>query len=334
MQFDRLKRREFITLLGGAAMRPIAAGAQPQRAMRRVGFLSAGLASDSFVKNNTTAFLQGLNALGWKEGVNLQIDWRWYGADAGLAEQQAVELIVLGPDVLLAGGNPAVEKLRQQTKMMPIVFALVADPVGMGYVQSLSHPGSNITGFLSYDPPIYTKQLQMFTEIAPPAANVAVLYNPDTAPFASQMLRALRSATESLGIALHDAPCHDDIGIESAIAAVAQKGRAGLLALGDAFNTVHREAIIALALRYNIPTIVNTRQIVEGGGLMLYGPDFPDLFRRSASYVDRILRGAKPADLPVQAPTKFVLLINLKTAKALGVTIPTALLATADEVIE
>jgi putative ABC transport system substrate-binding protein len=204
----------------------------------------------------------------------------------------------------------------------------------MGYVESLAHPGGNTTGFSSYDPPIYTKQLQMFTEITPPPAIVAILYNPDTASYASRMLRAMEDAAKSFGVAIRDAPCHDDAGIEAVMAALAQGGDGGLLALGDVFNQVHREAIVALALKYNVPTVVITRQITESGGLMSYTIDIPDLYRRSASYVDRILKGAKPSDLPVQRPDKFWTAINLKTAKALGVTVAPPLLNTADEVFE
>jgi ABC-type uncharacterized transport system substrate-binding protein len=330
-----MRRREFITGLAGAvALWPLSALAQQQGEIRRIGFLCSGLASEAFGKNITAAFTQGLGALGWKVDVNLHIDWRWYGADAMLAERQAAELIALKPDVLVAGGNPAVEKVRQQSKTIPVVFALVSDPVGMGYVASVARPGGNITGFSSYDPPIYTKQLQMLTKITPPARTVAILYNPETAPYASRMVRVMEDVAKSIGVAVRDAPCHDDTEIKAVMAALARGGGGGLLALGDVFNLVHRETIVDLALEYNIPTVVNTRQITETGGLMSYGIDFPDLFRRSATYVDRILKGDKPVDLPVQAPIKFELLINLKTARALGVTIPEALLATADEVIQ
>jgi putative tryptophan/tyrosine transport system substrate-binding protein len=335
MQRHQLRRREFITLVGGAAIiRPIAASAQQKGGMRRLGFLSVGVPNDAFGKNNTDAFLQGLGALGWREGVNLQIDWRWYSADAALAERQAAELVALKPDVLLAGGNPAVEKLRKQTVAIPVVFALVSDPVGMGYVESLAHPGGNMTGFMSYDPLLYTKQLQMLTEITPPAKIVAVLYNPQTAPYASRMLRAMEGAAKSMGVTLRDAPCYDDAGIEAVLAALAQEDSGGLLTIAEIFNQMHGEAITTLALKYKIPTNVFSRQLVESGGLISYAIDFPDLYRRSAAYVDRILKGEKPADLPVQAPTKFKLTINLRTAKALGRTMPLSLLAIADEVIE
>jgi putative ABC transport system substrate-binding protein len=327
-----MKRREFLSVLGGAAAWPMAARAQG--ATRRLGFLCLSFPTDVFGKSLSGAFLEELGARGWNEGVNLHIDWRWYGADLALAEHQAAELVALKPDLLLAGGNPAVEGVRHHTKTIPAVFALVSDPVGLGYVESLAHPGGNITGFSSYDPPMYTKQLQMFTEITPQATTVAVLYNPETAPYGSLMVRLLENAAPSIGVTVQDAQCHDDAGIEAVMASLSRGGNGGLLALGDIFNVAHRETIVALALKYKIPTFVNARPIIEGGGLMLYGPDFPDLFRRSATYVDRIFKGEKPADLPVQTPTKFALVINLRTAKALGVTIPPKLLFTADEVIE
>jgi putative ABC transport system substrate-binding protein len=327
-------RRKFIVALGGATVWPLAAWTQQAERIRRIGFLATGLESNPLSKDYANAFLHGLDALGWKDGVNLHIDWRWGGVDALLMAHQAVELVALAPDVLLAGGNLAVEPLREQTRTIPVVFALVSDPVGMGYVQSLPHPGGNITGFSSYDPPIYTKQVQMLTQITPPAATVAVLYNPESAPYAARMVRAMEDAGKSLGVMLRDAPCHDDGEIEAMMSALAQDGRGGLLALGDAFNQVHIQAIISLALKYRIPTVVATRQFTESGALMSYTINIPDLFRRSANYVDRILKGAKPSDLPVQQPTEFEMAINLKTAKALGVTIAPSLLATADEVIE
>jgi putative tryptophan/tyrosine transport system substrate-binding protein len=326
-----MRRREFIVLLGGVAVWPLLARAQRAEG-RRLGYLSLGLANDAFGKNNTAAFLQGLDALGWREGVNLQIDWRWYGADAALAERQSAELIALKPDVILAGGNPAVEKTRQQSKAIPVVFTLISDPVGLGYVDSLAHPGGNLTGFESYTPAFYTKELQVFTEIMPPATSVAVLYNPATAPYASRMVRAMENAAKSIGVAVRDAPCHDAAGIEAVVAALPRGG--GLLALGDIFTQVHRETITSLALKYNVSTVANTRQLAESGALITYALDIPDLFRRSTTYIDRILKGEKPANLPVQTPTKFELIVNLKTARALGVTVPLTLQAEANEVIE
>jgi putative ABC transport system substrate-binding protein len=324
-----MRRREFITVFGGAVAWPLAVRAQSQGGVRRRGFLSVGVLSDPFGNNIQVAFTQGLRVLGWNEDVNLHIDRRWYGADAALAERQAAELIALKPNVLLAGSNPAVEKIRQQTKTIPVVFALVSDPVGMGYVDSVARPGGNITGFMSYDPSLYTKQLQLFTQITPPAVTVAVIYNPQTAPFASHMFQAMKDVAGSIGVTLRDAPCHNDADIETAIAALAQERRGGLLPIGEIFNQMHGKTIGALSLKYKVPTVVFTRQMIESGGLILY-----DIIGRSADYMDRILKGERAANLPVQAPTKFKLTINLRTAKALGLTIPTPLLATADEVIE
>jgi putative tryptophan/tyrosine transport system substrate-binding protein len=330
-----MRRREFIALVGGAAaVWPIVARAQQPARMQRLGFLSLGLPNDAFSRPNIAAFLLGLAALGWKEGFNLLIDWRWHAADATAAERQAVELVTLKPDVLFAVGNPAVEKIRQQTKTIPVVFALVSDPVGMGYVDNLAHPGGNITGFMTYDPPIYTKQLQMLTELSPPATTVGVIYNPETAPYANHMVQAMEEAAKSIGVAVRNAPCRDDAGIESVMASLAQGGGGGLLAIAEIFNMMHRQVIGDLAIKYKIPTIVFSPEMIASGGLISYAIDFPGLFTRSASYVDRILKGGKPIDLPVQAPTKFKLTINLRTAKALGLTVPLTLQAGADEVVE
>jgi putative ABC transport system substrate-binding protein len=333
MQFDRTNRREFITLLGGVAAWPLAARAQ-RTAVRRLGFLSLGVPTDDFNKSNTAAFMQGLGALGWKEGVNLAIDSRWYGTDTALAERQAAEIVAMNPDVIFAIGNSSVEKIRLQTKTIPIVFTLVSDPVGMGYVDGLAHPGGNVTGFMTYDPPIYTKQLQMLTQITPPATTVAVLYNPQTAPYASRMLAAMQAATQSMGVTLRDAPCHDDAGIEAVVASLAKGNGGGLLTIAEVFNQMHGPIIASLALKYKIPTVVPVPQMIQSGGLIAYSIDFTDLFARSAAYVDRILRGERPTDLPVQAPTKFKLTINLRTARAINVMVLPALLSLADEVIE
>jgi putative tryptophan/tyrosine transport system substrate-binding protein len=334
MQFDRLKRREFITLAGGAVAWPLAARAQQPARMQRLGFLSLGLPNDAFNRANIAAFLQGLAALGWKEGFNLLIDWRWHAADAAAAERQAAELITLKPDVLFAAGNPAVEKIKQQTKTIPVVFTLVSEPVGMGYVDNLAHPGGNINGFMTYDPPIYTKQLQMLTEFSPPVTTVAVIYNPETAPYANHMVQAMEEAAKSIGVAVLNAPCRDDAGIESVMASLAQGGGGGLLAIAEIFNMMHRQVIGDLAIKYKIPTIVFSPEMIASGGLISYTIDLPDLFTRSAFYVDRILKGGKPVDLPVQAPTKFKLTINLRTAKALGLAVPLTLQAAADEMVE
>ena len=332
-----MRRRDFISFFGGAAVLATslaAAGAQPRVGIRRLGVLSMA-ATNPIRQSTVAALVQGLGARGWKEGGNIQIDWRfWDGIDVTLLESQAAELLALGPDVLLAAGNAAVEAVRRQTQTVPIVFTLVSDPVGMGYVESLARPGRNVTGFSSYDPPIDTKRLEMLTQINPPAVNVAVLYNPNTAPYAGLMLRSIGDAAKLLAVTVRDARCHNYAEIETMMATLAQVGRGGLIVLGDAFNTQHREAIVALAARYRVPAVYGDRIFTPIGGLMSYAIDIPDLFRRASDYVDRILKGAKPSDLPVQLPTKFWMAINLTAAKALGITVAPFLLNTADEVIE
>lgn len=278
--------------------------------------------------------MRGLGALNWQEGGNLRIEWRWASGDPALLERYAAELVALGSEVLLAAGSPSVEALRRQKSTIPIVFALVTDPVGQGFVKSLARPGANITGFSNYDPPMVGKWLGMLTQITPPVARVAILYNPATAPYADLYLRDIEEAATSLGVAARAKPCHDDAEIEALMAGLMREEHGGLLVLPDGFNVTHRDAIVALAARYHLPVVSPFRIYPASGGLMSYGIEIEDLFRRSAGYVDRILKGAKPGDLPVQNPTKFELVINLKTAKALGVTFPPSLLAGADEVIE
>jgi putative ABC transport system substrate-binding protein len=303
--------------------------------MRRLGVLIGWRESDPIGQARATILVQGLDTLGWKEGGNLRIDWRWFGGDPALFERNAAELVALGPDVLLAGGSStAVAALQRQTSSIPIVFVQVADPVGQGFVASLARPGGNITGFSNYDPPMAGKWLGMLTQITPPVGRVAVLYNPATAPYAGLMLHAIEEAAGSLAVAVRAAPVNDDAEIEAMMAGLAREERCGLLVLPDPFTGGHRDTIIAAAARHRLPAVYPFRYFTASGGLMSYGIDQDDLYRRGASYVDRILRGAKPADLPVQRPTKFELAINLKTAKALGVTIPPSLLAAADEVIE
>jgi putative ABC transport system substrate-binding protein len=276
--------------------------------------------------------VQGLGALNWHEGGNLRIDWRWAGGK--LYERYAAELIALNPEVLVVWGSPSVAALRRQMSTIPIVLVNVTDPVGQGFVESLAHPGGNITGFTDYDASMAGKWLGMLTQITPPVVRVAVLFNPTTAPFAELMLRVIEESARSLAVAVRAAPCHDDAEVEALIAGLAREERGGLLVLPENFNIVHREVIITLAVRYRLPAVYPYRFFTAIGGLMSYGIDPDDLFRRAASYVDRILKGAKPADLPVQNPNKFELVINLKTAKALGITVAPLLLAIADEVIE
>jgi putative ABC transport system substrate-binding protein len=292
------------------------------------------LPSDPEGQAEATALAQGLAALNWHEGDNLRVDWRWAGGDAALYERYAAELVALGPEVILAPGTASVEALQRQASTIPIVFTLVADPVGQGFVASLARPGGNITGFSGYDTSMVTKWLAMLTQIVPPVARVAVLYNPATTPYAGLMLHAIEEAAPSLGAAVRDAPVHDDAEIEATMTGLARVERSGLLVLPNAFANTHRDAIVALAARYRLPAVYPFRFFAEAGGLMSYGTDRSDPFRRAADYIDRILKGAKPSDLPVQNPTKFELVLNSKTANALGVAFPVTLLATADEVIE
>ena len=278
--------------------------------------------------------MQGLGALNWHDGGNLHIDWRWAGGDPVLYERYAAELIALDPEVLVAWGSPNVAALRRQTSTIPIVIVNVTDPVGQGFVDSLARPGGNITGFTDYDPPMAGKWLGMLTQIIPTVAHAAVLFNPATAPFAGMMVRVIEETAPSLAVAVRAAPCHDDAEIEAMMAGLAREERGGLLILPENFSIVHRDIIVTLAARYRLPAVYPHRFFTESGGLMSYGIDPPDLFRRAASYVDRILKGAKPADFPVQNPNKFELVINLKTARALGITVAPLLVDTADEVIE
>jgi putative tryptophan/tyrosine transport system substrate-binding protein len=316
-----------------ASLAPLRAQAQ-QDAPRRLGVLVGTVASDAQGQKDTADLMQGLGALGWKEGGNLRVEWRWAAGDPTLYERGAAELVALDPDALVATGAPAVAALRRQTSTIPVVFVNVADPVGLGFVASVARPGGNITGFSAYDPPMAGKWLQMLTQITPPVAHVAVLYNPRTTPYAGVMLQAIEAAAPSLALTVRDAPIHDETEIEATMAALAGEARGGALVLPEAFTVTHRAVIVALAARYRVPAVYPFGFFAAAGGLMSYGLVESDLFWHAATYVDRIFKGAKPSDLPVQAPTKFELLINLKTAKALGVTFSPTLLVAADEVIE
>jgi putative tryptophan/tyrosine transport system substrate-binding protein len=301
--------------------------------MRRVGALIAFAENDPNTQRLVTAFAQALAGFGWVEGKNIRIDYRFAAGDPSLYGTYAAELVGLAPDVILAGASPAVAPLRQHTRTIPIVFILVADPVGLGFVQSLARPGGNITGFGAVDPPIMGKWLQLLKEIAPGVTRVAVIFNPDIAPFASLFNRAIEAAAPSVGITVTLAPVHDDAGIEEAIAAHAHEPGGGLICLPESFSQTHRDVIIAAAARHGLP-LVGSSIFPRSGGLISYWFDPVDVHAQAATYIDRILRGANPADLPVQYPTKYSLIINLKTAKALGLTVPPAMLDLADEVIE
>jgi putative ABC transport system substrate-binding protein len=329
-----MKRREFITLLGGAAAAwPLAARAQQGGRVRRVGVLQATAENDPETQARTKAFRQGLAALGWTEGRDILIDYRYAAGDAARLKAYAAEMVSAGPDLILANSTPVVAALRQGTPP-PIVFVQVTDPIGQGFVASLARPGGNITGFAAFEPTMGTKWLAMLKEIAPGLARVALMFNPDTAPFARLFWQPVEDAAPSFDVKPIQAPVREVGEIEHAIETLARDGNGGLMVLPDISTLNHRDLIIALASRHRLPAIYPFRYFATSGGLMSYGIDVADVYRRAASYVDRILKGAKPSDLPVQLPTKFELAINLKTAKAMGLTFPISMQQLADEVIE
>ena len=328
-----MRRREFIAVVGGAAAWPLAGHAEQAERVRRVGVLVPFRENDPFAQAIKTAFAQALGRFGWIDGKNIRIDYRLAAGDSTLIKTYAAQLVDLSPDVILASTTPAVAALQEQTHTIPIVSVLLVDPIGLGFVQSLARPGGDITGFTSYDPPILAKWLQLLKEIAPHLTHVAVIFNPDTVPEAPFVNRAIEAAAPSLGITVTLTPVHDDAGIEEAIAAQARKPGGGLITLPNVFNGAHRKVIIAATFRHSLP-LIGTTEFVRDGGLMSYWFDAVELHAQAASYIDRILRGANAADLPVQQPTKYSLIINLKTAKALGLTVPLRMLDLADEVIE
>jgi putative tryptophan/tyrosine transport system substrate-binding protein len=324
-----MRRREFIAVLGGAAACPLAGRAQQPERMRRVGVLLGPSENDPFARAIITAFIQALGRLGWVEENNIRIDYRYAAGEPTLFKAYATELVGLSPDVIFAGTAPAIVALRGQTQKIPIVFAGVGDPVAQGFVQSLAHPGGNITGFSAPDAPIIGKRLQLLKEVAPRVIRVIGLFNPDiTAPmlFSSD----IRAAASSVGITVTLAPVHDVGAIEEVVAAFAREPDGGLISLPDISTTSHRDAIVAAATRHRLPLMGYAR----AGGLIDYSFNPVDVVAQAAFYIDRILRGANPADLPVQQPTRYSLIINLKTAKALGLTVPPGILDLADEVIE
>jgi putative ABC transport system substrate-binding protein len=329
-----VRRREFITLLGGAAAAwPLAARAQQSEQVRRVGMLIGQAADDADGKARLAAFVQGLQQLGWTDGRNVRIDTRWGGGDADRMRRYAAELVALAPDVILAGGTAAVGILLQATRTVPVVFASVADPVGAGYVDSVARPGGNATGFLLFEYGTSGKWLELLKEIAPGVTRVAIIRDAAIAAGIGQ-LGAIQSVAPSFGVELTPLNIRDAAEIERAVTVFAKSSKGGLILTGSSLALVHRDLIITLAARHKLPAVYNSRLYVASGGLISYGPEFTDQYRQAAGYVDRILKGAKPADLPVQAPTKYELVINLKTAKALDLEVPPTLLARADEVIE
>jgi putative ABC transport system substrate-binding protein len=329
-----MRRREFITLLGGAAAAwPLAAGAQQPDRMRRIGVLMAHAENDPEGQIFVAVFRETLQKLGWAEGRNVRIDVRW-AAEIELMPGLAKELVTLQPDVILANNTPTTAAVLQQTTTIPIVFAVVADPVGSGFVASLARPDGNVTGFTLTEPTMTSKWLELLKEIAPRVSRVAFLFNPATTPYRDIYLNPFKAAAPNFAVQAIPAPVHSPSELESVIAAQAREPNSGLIVMPDGFMNVHRAKITSLANRWRLPAVYPFRFFAELGGLLCYGNEQRDQFRLAATYVDRVLRGGKPRDLPVQAPVRFELVINLRTAKALGLDVPVQLQQRADEVLE
>ena len=327
-----MRRRNFIALLGGAAAWPLAARAQQER-MRLVCILESIAQETPGSKTRYAAFLEGLQQLGWTPGRNVQIEVRYAEGNEAALRKYAAELIALAPDVLVAGGGTAAEAMLKLTRGIPIVFVIAPDPVGSGLVESLSQPGANATGFMMFEYNLCGKWLELLKEIAPNVTHAAVLRNAGTAAGIGQFA-VLQSVAPLVGVEVSSIDLHGPAQIERAIESFAQKSNGGMIQVASATGAANFNLIVATAARYKLPAVYIQRPFVVAGGLISYGPNFEDQFRRAADYVDRILKGEKPANLPVQAPTKYELVINLKTAKALGISVPAGLLARADEVID
>jgi len=329
-----MRRRQFIGLLGGAAAAwPLAARAQQGERMRRIGVLTNLVADDPEAQARVGAFLQGLQELGWAVGRNMRIEYRWGAGDADRTRGYAAELVALAPDVILTSGASALAPLLQATRSVPVVFAQVPDPVGAGFVNSLARPGGNTTGFITYEYGLSGKWLELLTQIAPSVTRAAVIRDPAVSAGTGQW-GAIQAVAPSVRVLVSPVNVRDAGEIERDVAAFAHGSNSGLIVTASALAIRHRNLIVTLAARHRLPAVYYQRGFVTGGGLISYGPDFIDQYRRAAGYVDRILKGEKPSELPVQAPTKYELVINLKTAKALGLDVPQSLLARADEVIE
>jgi len=325
-----MRRREFIAILGSAAAWPLVARAQSER-VRRIGVLIG--ADDTDMRTSYAAFVEALQQFGWTEGRNVQIETRWAGGHASDFRRYTTDLVALAPDVIFVNGAAALEPLLQATHTVPIVFATVTDPVGSGFIDSMAHPGGNITGFVQFEYALSGKWLEILKEIAPSVRRTAVLRDPELRNGTGQFA-VIQSVAPALGVEVTAINLRDVSNIERAVAAFAGSPNGGLILTASALSVTHRELIIALAAKHKLPAVYFRRGFVASGGLISYGHDILQQFRGAAGYVDRILKGEKPADLPVQAPTKYELVINLKTAKALGLTVPPSLLARADEVIE
>jgi len=330
-----MRRREFIALLGAvAAARPVVAHAQPADQIRVIGVLMGSRDTDPVSQARLTAFRNALQELGWTEGRNARFEVRWSAGDIDRVRSYAAELVKLAPDVILCYGTSAIAALKPATHSIPIVFVIVNDPVAQGYVPSIEHPGGNITGFSFIDYSMIGKALGLLKELAPAVTRIGFMFNPDDYPYYELYLRSFQQQRAALSLDVTAMRVHTEAEIESAITPFAAVPGGGLIAVPSTFNTVHRQAIIEQAMQRRLPAVLPFREAVVEGGLMCYGPDQTDIFRRSASYVDRILKGANPGDLPVQAPIKFEFVINLKTAKTIGLTVSPNLLAIADEVIQ
>jgi putative ABC transport system substrate-binding protein len=329
-----MRRRDFVNLLGAAVAWPLAANAQQPERMRRIAMLSGLSASDPEAQARVAAFHQGLKEMGWTAGRNLHIDFRWSTGDATEMRTSAKELVEFKPELIVGMTTPAVAALVQETKTIPIVFASIVDPVGRGFISNMARPGGNVTGILNFEFSMGGKWLETLKQVAPAVKRVAVLFNPAAAPFAASFVEVIRISALSFAVEPIAAGVNDDTELERTLTDFAAKPDGGLIVLPDAFTVGHRDLIIALAARYRLPAVYPLRAFAVSGGLISDSGDPVDIFRRTASYVDRILKGAKPGDLPVQTPTRFELVVNLKTAKALGLDVPPTLLARADEVIE
>jgi putative ABC transport system substrate-binding protein len=329
-----VRRREFITLLGGAAAWPFVARAQQGERVRRIGVLMLGDENDPVWKPGVSAFTQALADLGWTDGRNVRMDLRWFGDDINRIRALAQELVGLQPDIILTASTPATVAVQRETRTIPIVFTTVADPVASGIVARLNPPGGNTTGFANWEATLAGKWLELLSEIAPGLKRAAIMFNPDINPVSAYFMPSFETAARSLKVEAITAPVHDEVEIETAIIALGREPGGGLVVTADAFVVARRAPIILAAARNNVPAVYLLSEAARDGGLLSYGPDPIDAFRRAATYVDRILRGEKPGDLPVQLPTKFEMIVNLKTAQALSLTLPPSIMLRADEVIE
>jgi len=329
-----MRRRQFITLLGGAAVWPLAAHAQPSDRMRRIAVLMNNAEDDPEGQARAAAFREGLQALGWTGGKNLRIDWYWTAGDIGRVRGNVTQLSGDTPDIIVANGRVTLSEAVQVIRSIPIVFVLVNDPVGQGFISSLARPGGNVTGFTFVEYAMFGKSLELLKKVAPAVTRVSFIFNPDVSAYYDQFLPVFESDARQYSIKLTIARVGTKAEIDAAIAQLAAAPGGGLMVPPDAYTLVHRDLIVQSTAQHRIPAIYSYRQLIKEGGLMSYGPETSDIFRRSAAYVDRILKGANPAELPAQAPAKFEFAINLKTAMALGLTVPPTVIALADEVIE